>query len=145
MPGLFNSEQGPARGVALFGGGDEKMSEANDRVTSSGSALVFRVIALRLKQLEKVISRLEQEKAVLGQELEHTKRLVKEQDDELASLRSRQQLSSRIYIGSIDKSTFHLLTCKWVQGLKRSENQRWFLSREEAITACYKPCKTCCA
>jgi len=48
-------------------------------------------------------------------------------------------------VASQKKNTFHRAQCRWAMYIYQSPNLLKFSSREEAVEAGYRPCKTCCA
>ena len=50
---------------------------------------------------------------------------------------------SSIYVGSINRQKFHKANCQWANYLSGSANRIEFTSREKALKAGYKSCRTC--
>jgi hypothetical protein len=91
------------------------------------------------------IARLRDTKAALEADLARSKKKVDEQATELASLKQKLAKADSTVIASAHRKKFHRLSCEYAGDIWRSDHAKYYLNREQAIAAGYKPCATCCS
>lgn len=121
------------------------MGSNTEQAPAEKPEVLLRGVYTWLNKLEVEIVCLRDAKNAAEAELARSKKTVEEQAAELASLKQKLGKGEGPFVASATRKKFHRPKCKYAGDVITSDHARYYLTREEAIDAGYKPCSTCCS
>jgi hypothetical protein len=108
---------------------------------------LLRRVSDLLATLRSEIAALRDAKAAAEADLAAARRKAEEQAAQIAGLKRRlaQAEAEAPVIASAHRKNFHRMTCKYATDIDKSDHPKRYPSRQQAIDAGYKPCRTCCS